>query len=177
MINQPILIKPRPHAYDYKNMTWESFLILREKAKIVADAIGYPVYILGSILEKDTPRDIDVSVIMPLDKYEKMFGKLPDKQEDYPEYLDRVNQISYKYTRHLHFCIEYHLDIKVCPDTWWPEKTRMLLAEPKNNTTDKIKELSKLLIKDLTLYEIEQLKILLGIHLKDIHNKKVQNRW
>ncbi len=130
MINQPILTKCRPHAYDYKIITWNAFLILEEAAQKVANAIGYPVYIVGSTLYKEIPRDIDISVIMPLDKYEEMFGPLPEKQEDYPKYLDKVNQISFKFTHHLNFCIDYHLDIKVCPDTWWPDKPKMILVEP-----------------------------------------------
>ncbi|MCK9308827.1 MAG: hypothetical protein M0P99_00970 [Candidatus Cloacimonetes bacterium] len=130
MINQPILTKCRPHAWDYKPMTWGAFLILEKEAQKVANEIGYPIYIVGSSTYKEIPRDIDLSVIMPLDKYEQMFGKLPDRQEDYPKYLDKVNQISFKFTHHLHFCIDYHLDIKVCPDTWWSEKPKMLLVEP-----------------------------------------------
>jgi len=130
MINQPILTKCRPHVWDYKPMTWESFLILEKAAQRVADEIGYPIYIVGSSSYSQLPRDIDLSVIMSLDKYEEMFGKLPEKQEDYPKYLDQVNQISFKFTHHLHFCIDYHLDIKVCPDTWWPDKPKMLLVEP-----------------------------------------------
>jgi len=130
MINQPILTKCRPHAYDYKIITWSAFLELEKAAQNVANDIGYPVYIVGSTLYKEIPRDIDVSVIMPLDKYEEMFGSLPEKQEEYPKYLDKVNQISFKFTHHLNFCIDYHLDIKVCPDTWWPDKPKMILVEP-----------------------------------------------
>ena len=139
MINQPILTKCRAHAWDYKPMTWGSFLILEKAAQRVADEIGYPIYIVGSSSYSQIPRDIDISIIMPLDKYEQMFGKLPDKQEDYPKYLDKVNQISFKFTHYLHFCIDYHLDIKVCPDTWWPEKPKMLLVEPVNKQYKKVK--------------------------------------
>jgi len=47
------------------------------------------------------------------------------------KYLYDVFHKSFEHIKHLHFCIDYNLDIKVCPDTWWPEKPKMLLAEPK----------------------------------------------
>jgi len=43
--------------------------------------------------------------------------------------------------------------------------------------TDKIRSLAESIIKDLTTYEIEQLKALLSVHLKDEHDKIVQGRW
>jgi len=88
---------------------------------------------VGSSLSKDPPRDIDISVIMPLKDYEEWFKPLPQKQEYYSAYLHRVFTISFEYIKDLHFAFgldEYHLDIKVCPDTWWSEKPKMLLAEP-----------------------------------------------
>ena len=132
-MNEPILGKAEPHGYDYKPITWSDFLKLREVAQKAADDFGYPVYLVGSVLHKEIPRDIDISVIMPLDKYEEMFKKLPIKQEYYGAYLGRVFHRSYeKVHKHLQFCIDYHLDIKICPDTWWPEKSKMLLAEPRS---------------------------------------------
>ena len=130
-MNEPILGKARPHGYDYKPITWGAFLKLKESAQKVADKFGYPVYMVGSSLYKEIPRDIDISVIMPLDKYEEMFKKLPEKQEYYGAYLGRVIETSFEHIKDLYFCIDYHLDIKVCPDTWWTEKPKMLLAEPK----------------------------------------------
>lgn len=131
-MNEPILGKNKPHGYDYKPITWGAFLKIREAAQKVADSFGYSVYLVGSALYKEIPRDIDISVIMPLDKYEEMFEKLPKKQEYYSGYLGRVFHRSWEHTCHLHVCLmeEYHLDIKVCPDTWWPEKPKLLLAKP-----------------------------------------------
>ncbi len=130
-MNEPVLGKARPHDFDYKPITWGAFLKLKESAQKVADKFGYPVYLVGSALYKEIPRDIDVSIIIPLEKYEEMFKKLPEKQEYYGAYLGRVIEISFEYVKDLYFCIDYHLDIKVCPDTWWTEKPKMLLAEPK----------------------------------------------
>ena len=130
-MNEPVLGKARPHDFDYKPITWGAFLKLKESAQKVADKFGYPVYLVGSALYKEIPRDIDVSIIIPLEKYEEMFKKLPEKQEYYGAYLGRVIEISFEYVKDLYFCIDYHLDIKVCPDTWWTGKPKMLLAEPK----------------------------------------------
>lgn len=129
-MNEPILGKREPRPNAYKAITWGAFLTLRKSAQKVANKFGYPVYLVGSALHKEIPRDIDVSIIMPLDKYEAMFEKLPTKQEYYSAYLGRVIYRSFEYIQDLEFCIDYDLDIKVCPDTWWSEKDKMLLAEP-----------------------------------------------
>jgi hypothetical protein len=129
-MSEPILSKAPPHGYDYKPITWGTFLKIKESAQEVADSIGYPVYLVGSCLTKELPRDIDISVIMPLDKYEEMFNKLPDNQSGYGAYLGEVIRISFDHTKHLYFCVDYNLDIKVCPDTWWTEKPKFLIAEP-----------------------------------------------
>jgi hypothetical protein len=121
-MNEPILGKMHPRGYDYKPIVWSEFVKLRDAAQKAADKFGYPVYMVGSTLHKEIPRDIDISIIMPLDKYEEMFGKLPGKQEGYGGYLLKVHDLSFPYIKDLYFCIDYHLDIKVCPDTWWPEK-------------------------------------------------------
>jgi hypothetical protein len=128
--SEPILGKNKPHGYDYKPITWSAFIKLREAAQKTANASGHPVYFVGSALYKEIPRDIDISVIIPLDRYEEMFEKLPEKQEDYNTYLLNVDHKSWEFTCHLYFCIDYHLDIKVCPDVWWPDKPKMLLANP-----------------------------------------------
>lgn len=130
-MNEPILGKREPRVDDYKPIIWSAFLKLREAAQLTSNDSGYPVYLVGSALYKELPRDIDVSVIIPLDKYEELFGKLPEKQEYYSAYLGKVTHLAFKFTHHLYHCIDYNLDIKVCPDIWWPDKPKMLLAEPK----------------------------------------------
>lgn len=130
-MNEPILGKAQPHGDDYRPLTYEAFMQLKKAAQKAANKFGYPVYLVGSTLTKYPSRDIDVSVIMPLADYEDWFRPLPEKQEWYSAYLARVFRISFEYIKALHFCIDYHLDIKVCPDTWWTEKQKMLLAKPK----------------------------------------------
>jgi hypothetical protein len=129
-MNEPILSKANPRKDDYKPIVWGEFLKLREAAQQTANACGYPIYLVGSALYKEIPRDIDISVIIPLDKYEEMFGKLPEQQDKYGVYLGEVFHKSWEFTQYLHFCIDYNLDIKVCPDAWWTDKPKMLLAKP-----------------------------------------------
>jgi hypothetical protein len=130
-MNEPLLGKADPRPDDFKPLTYEAFEQLKKAAQKAAHKFGYPVYLVGSTLTKYPSRDIDISVIMPLKDYEEWFKPLPQKQEYYSAYLHRVFTISFEYIKALHFCIDYHLDIKVCPDTWWPEKPKLLLAAPR----------------------------------------------
>ena len=133
-MNEPILGKLEPHGFDYTPITWDNFLKIRNAAKIAANNIGYPIYLVGSSLTKNIPRDIDISIIIPLNDYEKMFGVLPTKQDDMCEYLTNVWNNTFEKIEDLHFCLfeTYHLDIKICPDNWWVDKDKMLLAAPDN---------------------------------------------
>ena len=134
-MSEPIFTKREPHKYDYKPMTWWMFLQLRVWAQGVASEIGYPVYLVGSALYRIVPRDIDVSVIMPLADYERLYGKLPEKQEDYSRYLLGVHDKTPRIAKYF-FDGEDALggkvtfDFKICPDTWFREKPKLLLAEP-----------------------------------------------
>ena len=130
MSNEPILSKRNPRLNSYKPITWGAFIKLMEAAQKVANKTEYPVYLVGSALYKEIPRDIDISVIIPLDEYELLFEKLPTKQEDFSAYFGKVIHRSFEHTKDLYFCIDYDLDIKVCPDCWWAYKPKMLLAEP-----------------------------------------------
>lgn len=133
-MNEPILGKrTHKHGYGYKKLTFAAYLKLRIAAQKVANAFGYPVYLVGSALYKKISRDIDIAIVMPLDNYERMFGVLPKSQDEYEKYLQGVFLKSWEHTKALHFCIKYDLDIKVCPDTWWPEKPKKLLARPKKH--------------------------------------------
>ena len=131
-MNEPILGKAEPHGYDYTPISWEDFLKLRNAAKIAANNIGYPVYLVGSSLSKSLPRDIDISVIIPLKDYEKLFGKIPEKLEDIYVHMANAWNKSFNSIQDLHFCLieTHHLDIKICPDTWWKDKDKLLLASP-----------------------------------------------
>lgn len=134
MNKEPILGKADPHGSDYTPIKWSDFLKIRKAAQTAADLIGYPVYLVGSALYKDIPRDIDISVIMPEADYITKFGPYPDDQDGWGLYLAWVHNITFDLIDSLHFCLigTHHLDIKVCPDTWWPDKEKMLLASPRD---------------------------------------------
>jgi len=132
-MNEPVLSKREPRPDNYKPITWGAFLKLKEAAQKSANAFGYPVYLVGSALHKEVPRDIDISIILPLSEFEELFGNLPTEQKDYGWYLAHTIRKSCNQCNEiisLQFCIEYNLDIKVCPDTWWTDKPKFLLAEP-----------------------------------------------
>lgn len=135
-MSEPVFTKREPRRYDYKPMTWGMFLNLMQWAEAVANDMGHPVYLVGSVLCKEIPRDIDVSVIMPLDDYEKAYGKLPEKQEEYPKYLMDVhnktaNIAKYFFDGREALGEEVEFDFKICADTWFKDKPKLLLAQPR----------------------------------------------
>lgn len=133
-MHEPILGKADPHGFDYTPIKWSDFQKLKRAAQTAADNIGYPVYLVGSALYKDPPRDIDVSVIVPYGDYLARFGPLPNTQDGWALYLAMVHNNTFDEIAALHFCLmgTHHLDIKVCPDIWWPNKEKWLLASPRN---------------------------------------------
>jgi hypothetical protein len=115
-------------------MTWEKFLSLRAWAMNLSEQIDYPVYLVGSALYKEVPRDIDISIIIPLKEYEVFYGKLPEKIEDYNIYLRDVVIHTKWYAKAFWDCVsalgeKVNLDLKICPDTWFKDKPRLLLSE------------------------------------------------
>jgi len=135
-MNEPIFTKRESRKYDYKPMTWAMFISLRQWAENVANEMGHPVYLVGSVLSKEIPRDIDVSVIMPLVDYEKVYGKLPKKQEEYPKYLQGVHDKTLHIAKYYFDGLdalgcEVEFDFKICADTWFGGKPKLLLAAPR----------------------------------------------
>lgn len=146
MAGEPILGKAHaePHR-DYKPMTWVRFLRLRAWAQEVANQEHAPVYLVGSALTKTRPRDIDVSIILPHDRFVAQFGPIPPNAESAAEHRD-VNYMPAYLAKLANYlgepprCYKQHgmraiqrrtrLDLKICPDSWWPEKPKLLLASP-----------------------------------------------
>lgn len=132
----PIYEKRSAKPYlEYHLMTWELFLTVREWAQEVADLEGYPVYLVGSVLRMLHPRDIDISIIVPVKEYEEQFGKIPDDRKDWANYIGRAGQIlnsKAPYWSALQNRIRWttQVDVKITPDIWHTEKDKMLLAEP-----------------------------------------------
>lgn len=135
-MNEPILGKREPSHRDYRPMTWDAFLALREWARGVAAKHQAHVYLVGSVLTKTEPRDVDLAIVLPLERFAQRFPV--------PEGLDLANplhlQVWMKVLReeieddigHAHAVTggRYTVDVKLCPNTWWPEKDRLLLAAP-----------------------------------------------
>jgi len=125
----PVLGKspPRPR-WDNKLMTWSRFLKLRKWAKTVYERTGYHVYLVGSVLTKARPRDIDIAVLVPDAEYRAKYGDtLPGRddpnrdawfKDNFPFYHEAMDAITWKVT---------FVDVKLCSDAWWPEKDRLLL--------------------------------------------------
>jgi hypothetical protein len=138
----PILGKNDPHEiWDYNLMTWDMFLKIRSWAQGVADKNQAPVYLVGSVLKKDLPRDIDISVIFPVADYEVLFGTIPTATND-SAFTQKVMPIMHKAQScqaridaywELAYIFDHKIgiDLKFCPDVWWTEKDKLLLANPR----------------------------------------------
>ncbi|MBF6588944.1 MAG: hypothetical protein IVW57_00250 [Ktedonobacterales bacterium] len=148
MAGEPILGKAHaePHR-DYKTLTWARLRRLRAWARRVADHEQAPVYLVGSALTTTRPRDLDVSIILPHDRFVTQFGPIPpnattaDEHRDphmMPAYLDRLHHYLFVTQPYWKWMIDdglyigfTRIDLKICPDSWWPEKDRLLLAAPR----------------------------------------------
>lgn len=137
MSGEPILGKREPQPWrDHHPMTWARFLKIRAWAQEVAERTGWPVYLVGSALSKVRPRDIDISIIMPEAEFIRRYGPIPDPESPEMErYLlgptsDPVRWQSFHALDDA-LRMRKRVDLKLCPDTWWPEKDRLLLAAPK----------------------------------------------
>ena len=147
MPGEPVLGKadPEPHR-DYKLLTWKRFLRLRAWAQRMADNEHAPVYLVGSALTKSHPRDLDVSIILPHDRFVAQFGPIPPNAytaaehrdvNRMPAYLSKLHEYLFVTQPYWKWMIEMGLymgftriDLRICPDSWWPEKPKMLLASP-----------------------------------------------
>jgi hypothetical protein len=145
MSGEPILGKApaQPHR-DYRLLTWARFLRLREWAQMVANYEEAPVYLVGSALYKSHPRDIDVSIIVPHDRFVAQFGPIPPPgPENYSDpkgmacYMQKLHLYLFSERPYWHWMIQdglwmdfTRIDLKICPDSWWPEKDKLLLAAP-----------------------------------------------
>jgi hypothetical protein len=140
MNHSPILGKNPPNeVWDNRLMTWTRFLKLRAWAQGVADDNQAPVYLVGSVLKKRKPRDIDISVIFPLAAYEERYGELPKEEWEFDKMVKPIMDKAHRDPARMkaYWDAFYNVgrkigfDIKFCPDTWWTEKDKMLLAEPR----------------------------------------------
>jgi hypothetical protein len=113
-------------------MTWGKFIKLREWAKVASQEIGYPIYLVGSTLHKEIPRDFDIVMAIPYKEFEEMFGELTES--NWGEIL--VKSFNY-YVKEYWDCEEtlgkcgfVPLDFKVYPDNWFIDDDKLLLGKP-----------------------------------------------
>ena len=59
-------------------MTWSKFIKLREWANVASQEIGYPIYLVGSTLHNEMPRDFDIVLEIPQKEFEERFGELTE---------------------------------------------------------------------------------------------------
>jgi hypothetical protein len=92
------------------------------------------VYLVGSALTKSRPRDVDVAVIIPTATFEERFGPLPEAggTPEMSAYLRHVCDLTFQHYIPAQEAVNWRLrvDVRFCPDCWWPEKDRLLLASP-----------------------------------------------
>ena len=133
--------------WEYRPMTWEHFLVVREWAQEVAIKEGYPVYLVGSTLWKTWPRDLDVSMLMPLSDFEARYGEIPEDEEKRKGYLAHgrfnVEKMPYAMTLQERLFWAVRVDFKVQPDVWFPTRDRLLLADP----------MTRVKVRDWRMYE------------------------
>jgi len=130
-IEEPTLIKNSSTPLDYKELTFKDFLIIQSRAQEVANRIGYSVYLVGSALTNSRPRNIDLSIIIPATEYIKKYSFEQCAYRAhaclqiafYKEFPNIEPLISLTYEN-------YPIDLKICPDNWWTDKEKMILASP-----------------------------------------------
>lgn len=139
MINTPIFTKREPRPYDYQQMTWGKFIKLREWAKQAAIEIGYPIYLVGSTLQKEIPRDFDVVITIPAKEFEQMFGEVTE--DNFGAILVKSH---HHFVKHYFDCIDTlgefghtPLDFKVYPDNWFVDEDKLLLSKAAKIDGDK----------------------------------------
>ena len=140
-IREVVLTKNDSHPYDYKEMTFKDFIIIQNATQEVANTMGYPIYLVGSAQRKHLPRDIDLAIIIPHDLYVERYSKQSEQDwdTDNPEY-QAANFLTNAWYREfdniqpleqLNF-EGYKIDLKICPDNWFTEKEKTLLAKPRS---------------------------------------------
>lgn len=131
IFDESVFGKENARITDYKPMTWKKFIKLRQCAKNISEHTGYPIYLVGSTLLSDRPRDFDIVMIIPYEEYENMFGKVDDKNV-YSVIGRAFNYFADPYYFQLINVLggfgKVSLDFKVYPDTWFVNKDKILLS-------------------------------------------------
>ena len=135
--------------WEYRQPTWDMFLTIREWAQEVANLEGYPIYMVGSALWKPYPRDIDLTMIMPVADFGARYGELPTGDTEEMEWTRLQGYISnggynpnrnfnheaatYKMTLDERIRYAQRIDFKFQPDAWFGGRDKLLLTEPNSH--------------------------------------------
>ncbi len=137
----PVLGKVPTTAKDYAPIPLETMEHLLNWARWVSVEAGAPVYLVGSVLHKPQPRDIDVAIIWPLDTFERLFEPVPreDSQAKWDWFwaAERVQYGNHALKMSASHGVGYipRIDVKCCPDVWFPDQPKLLIAHPGNAVT------------------------------------------
>ena len=128
----PIFTKRESRPYDYQEMTWSKFIKLREWAKVASQEIGYSIYLVGSTLHKEIPRDFDIVVVIPQVEYKEKFGELTKDnwQGVLVKAFNHYVKLYFDCEEALGECGFVPLDFKVYPDNWFVDNDKLLLGKP-----------------------------------------------
>ena len=141
-ITEPVFDKNQEDVRDYKELSFGDFIKIQQAAQQVADSMGFPLYLVGSAQYKHLPRDIDISLIMPSEEYIKRYTNCGPYNISECTTINGIagayiaNAFYKEYNKHLKPIIRlqfdgYMLDFKICPDNWFTDKPKTILATPK----------------------------------------------
>ncbi len=121
---------------EYLPITWDFMLRLRTWARWLAVHAQAHVYLVGSALDHDSPRDVDVAVVWPRERYEYHFGPTPRTKEEHDARWERGD---FMRARHSFIVSAWHgvgykpyIDVHLCPDVWYLDRPRLLLGTPED---------------------------------------------
>ena len=119
-------------------IAWEKFIRLRAWAKEAVKDILYPIYLVGSALQKTMPRDFDIVIIIPEKEFEEKFGTVTE--ENWTAVLAKSNCWFHKHFWNCQRCFGEEgfvpLDWKVYPDCWFKNEDKILLATLEQEVTN-----------------------------------------
>ena len=101
-------------------------------ARWVQQKTGCMPYLVGSALDKQCPRDVDIALIWHDAMFEREFGPLPRDQE---EYAAMWGETRYRWATHAFLVSAWegigycpYVDIHLAPRSWWPERPKLYLG-------------------------------------------------
>jgi len=91
-------------------------------ANQIAARYGHPVYLVGSALVEEKPRDVDIVVILPDEEFTNRFGPWPETQMLGPIVTEGAKRWAAECGKLARWVTKYHpavnVDFKVESDDW-----------------------------------------------------------